>query len=296
VDERHLEVPAERLDDLLCLVLPQQAVVDEDTRELVADRLVHEESGDRGVDAPRERTQHPLAADLLADARRLLLDHRGGRPRRRRVGDAVEEVLEDLRPVRRVHDLRVELNAVYRPCDVLEDGDRRRGRAGDDARPGRRGRDGIAVAHPDRLLERQPGKKLALPLTSEVRLAELRDARSLDSSAELPGHELHPIADAEHRDAELEEPPVDSRRAIRVDGRRPAGEHERARAAALDVGRPDPVGHELGVDPALADAPRDQLRVLTPEIDHEDRPLLGFRGRDRQPHHVTHGDSSARPS
>ena len=55
------EVLAERLDDLLRLVLAQQAVVDEDARELVADRLVHEQRGDGGVDAAGERAEHALA-------------------------------------------------------------------------------------------------------------------------------------------------------------------------------------------------------------------------------------------
>ena len=62
VDERHVEVVAERLDDLLGLVLAQQAVVDEDARELVADRLVHEQRGDRRVDAAGERAQRRARA------------------------------------------------------------------------------------------------------------------------------------------------------------------------------------------------------------------------------------------
>ena len=59
-----MEVAAERLDDLLRLVLAQQAVVDEDAGELVADRLVDEQRRDGGVDAARERAEHALAADL----------------------------------------------------------------------------------------------------------------------------------------------------------------------------------------------------------------------------------------
>ena len=39
-------MPAEQLDDLLRLVLPQQAVIDEDAGELIADRLVDQERGD----------------------------------------------------------------------------------------------------------------------------------------------------------------------------------------------------------------------------------------------------------
>ena len=57
MDERDVEVLAERLDHLLGLVLAQQSVVDEDARELLADRLVHEQRRDGRVDAARERAK-----------------------------------------------------------------------------------------------------------------------------------------------------------------------------------------------------------------------------------------------
>ena len=177
VDERHVEVLAERLDDLLRLRLAQEAVVDEDARELVADRLVHEQRGDRRVDAARERAEDALRADLGADPLDLLLDHRRGRPGGRRAGDVVEEVLQDLHPARRVHDLRVELDAVELPLRRLERGDRRRRRAGDDPRALGRRDHGVAVRHPDRLLVRDVVEERAL-LGAQLRLAELGDARS----------------------------------------------------------------------------------------------------------------------
>ena len=60
VDERDVEVALERLDDLGRLVLAQQAVVDEDAGELVADRLVDEQRRDRRVDAAGERAEDAL--------------------------------------------------------------------------------------------------------------------------------------------------------------------------------------------------------------------------------------------
>ena len=80
-------------------------MVDEDARELVAHRLVDEQRGDRGVDAAGEPADDALTADLGPDALDLLLDHGGGRPRRRRARNLVEEVLQELLPVRRVDDL-----------------------------------------------------------------------------------------------------------------------------------------------------------------------------------------------
>ena len=70
VHERHLEVPRERLLDLIGLPFAVQAVVDEHARELVADRPVHEQRRDRRVDPSAQRAEHLRAADLRPDARR----------------------------------------------------------------------------------------------------------------------------------------------------------------------------------------------------------------------------------
>ena len=67
-DERHLERVAERAHDLLALVLAHQPVVDEHARQLVADRAVHEQRGDGGVDAAGEPADDLAVADLRADA------------------------------------------------------------------------------------------------------------------------------------------------------------------------------------------------------------------------------------
>ena len=58
VDELDVEMVAERLDDPRRLVLAQEAVVDEDAGQLVADRPVHEQRRHRRVDAAREATEH----------------------------------------------------------------------------------------------------------------------------------------------------------------------------------------------------------------------------------------------
>ena len=78
--ERHLERVAEGAHDLLALVLAHQAVVDEHARQLLADGAVHEQRGDRGVDAAGEPADDAAVAHLLADAADLFLDDRGRRP------------------------------------------------------------------------------------------------------------------------------------------------------------------------------------------------------------------------
>src|SRR5438105_771742 len=80
---------------------------------------------------------------------------------RNRTREAVEEVLQHLLAVRRVHDLRVELDAVQSALARLEGGDRRRRRPCHDACALRRRDDRVSVRHPDRLLRRHAFEKAA---------------------------------------------------------------------------------------------------------------------------------------
>ena len=51
MDEVHVEVGTERLLDLGRLILAQQPVVNEDTHELISNRLVYQRGRHRGVDS-----------------------------------------------------------------------------------------------------------------------------------------------------------------------------------------------------------------------------------------------------
>ena len=231
VDERHVEAVAERLDDLRGLVAAQQAVVDEDARELVADRLVHEQRRDRAVDAARERRRAPARGRPRARIRSTCSSitaagvHVGDD-----AGDAVEEVLQHLLAVRRVHDLGVEL-------------DRRRGRA-------RRPRTRRSASRPSRRRRARPSggattesrcdiqtvcsaarsRKSSLS-PAAARSCRTRRRRAVDAAAELLRHQLHAVADAERRHAELEDRRVD--RAARRRRRPRPGPPERISAAGL---------------------------------------------------------------
>ena len=57
--ERQLQLLGEALADLVGLVVAQQAVVDEDARQPVADGAVDEHRGDRRVDAAGQRRTRP---------------------------------------------------------------------------------------------------------------------------------------------------------------------------------------------------------------------------------------------
>jgi hypothetical protein len=139
------------------------------------------------------------------------------------------------------------------------------------------------VAHPDVLLvgcdvpeqgrrrreARQPGPSV-LPAQSAA-----------DGAAELLRDQLRAVADPEHRHTEVVDRGVESRRALDVDALRPSGEDDRGRLFGGHLRCRDPVRDDLGVHVELADAPRDQLRVLRSEVDDVDRPAAHCRGRSR---------------
>ena len=183
----------------------------------------------------------------------------------------------------------MELHAVEPLLGVLERRDRRRVRSRHDPRAGRRRRHRITVRHPRRLLLGQPGEERAF-VDTNLRLAELGDAGSLDPAAEILRHQLHPVTDAERRHAEPVQRRVDPRRAVRIHGCRAAAQHERERVPGPNLVRGNAVADELGVDTALTDAASDQLRVLTAEVDDQHRPLLprrlGGRQADDFPHQL----------
>ena len=81
VDQVRLHLLAEDLDDLFGLALAEQAMVDVDAGELLADGTDQQSRDDRGVHAAGEGEQDLLVTDLLAQSGELLLDEGLGQSR-----------------------------------------------------------------------------------------------------------------------------------------------------------------------------------------------------------------------
>ena len=170
-------------------------------------------------------------------------------------------------------DLGVELHPVEVAGDVLDGADRGVGGAGDDLETGGDARHVVAVAHPHRAfavdeeaVEEGPGHALGLQLG----MAELALAGRHHHAAEVAGQELHAVADAEDRHAELEELLGNGRGARLVDRLGPAGEDDPLGREGLDRRQLHVEGMQLAVDVGLAHPPGDQLGVLGAEIENED--------------------------
>ena len=133
--------------------------------------------------------------------------------------------------------LGVVLHAGQPAGAVLERRDGRAGADRDDLEALRRGGDRVAVAHPHRLLAGQSRMQFAAK-DFHLGAAVLAGAGAGDGAAEGLRHGLESVADAEHRDVQVEQRRVELRSAVGVHTGRPAGQHDRLRVLGLDLARP----------------------------------------------------------
>ena len=95
-----------------------------------------------------------------------------------------------------------------------------------------------------------------------------------DFAAQLVGHVMQAVADAQHGQAEVQDLLFGDGRAGFVDGRRASGEDDAAGRVALDFFERGRAREDDGEDVLFADAARDELGVLRAEVEDDDR--LGF--------------------
>ena len=225
--QRQLQ-PLVAFANLRGLVEPQHAVVDENTRQLIADRAMKDQGGDSGIDAAAERAHDTAASDLRADPRRRLLDERRHRPVAGAAADPVGEVPQNLEAAFRVNDFRVKQNRVQQPRRIRHRGHRRVRARRHHLEPVGGRRDEIAVTrpHPDfvRDIDEQRGGIARLRAAGATagnaprcdvaasvrsgrhlhdRVAVLAMRRRIDAAAEVLRHQLHAVADPEDRTADV---------------------------------------------------------------------------------------------
>ena len=234
----------------------------------------------------------PVSRAWVSTRERISFDGRfdevGGRPRGPRPGDAEDEVAQDVAAVRSVDDLGVELDPEEPAAGVGQAGEGR-GRGlgrGDEAcrQPG----DRVAVAHPDRLVPLEAREEAILGRDRDRRRSVLPTRRRQDVAAQLEGHQLGPVADAQHRDPPVPDRRIRLRGTLVVDGVGAARQDDRAGPAALQLGIRSVVRKELRVDVELADAAGDELGELAAEVEDDDGVGLG-RAR------LAAGDGAPRP-
>ena len=269
-DEVHLEPPAEGLDDLLPLVLPQEAVVHEDAGELAPHRAVDEGGGDRGVHPAREAADDLFLPHLGADAAGRLVDEGAHGPVPRAAADAEDEVAEDLLAPRGVDHLGVELDAVEPVVGRDHRGHGRAVRVGERPEAGRGRLDRVPVAHPDGLAPGRAREDAHRRVHHQLGPAVLAAVHRGHPPPEEVGHELHPVADAENRDILAQKLGVDGGGTVFVNARWAPRQDHSPGLRRQELAPGSGAGVDLAVRPELAHAPRDQLGVLGAEVEDED--------------------------
>ena len=110
-------------------------MIDEHAGELLADGFVEQNRGNRAVDAARQAAKYALVADLGADVGDLVRAEFGHRPVAGKSADLVDEIGQQLCPVRGVNHLGVKHRRVIVLRFVDADRERRVGRSADDLEP-----------------------------------------------------------------------------------------------------------------------------------------------------------------
>ncbi len=273
MDQRDVVMPAEQVDDLLGFAGAQQAGVDKDAGQLVADSLVQQCRRDRGIDPARQAADDIAVADPFADAVERIGAEQGHGPVAAATRDLVGKVAQQFRTLRGMRHLGMKQKAIKPPLVI---GDR--GKGGRFARryraeAGRHHVDLVAVAHPHLgavALGPQPVEQEAVVENVDKGAAELLMLAQRDPAAQFVAHRLHAVADAQHRDPKAE---GDRRRPrCRTFGHRgrAAREDDRPRVEVAHLAVADRIGVDFAIHPALAHAARDQLGNLAAEIDDQD--------------------------
>ena len=267
--DAHAEAVVHGALDLIALVLAQQAVVDKDAGELLADRAVEERGGHGAVHAAGEGQQHLAAADLGADLLNGLADVIRHAPLGGKAADLIEKVLQNFGAVDGVQHLGMELHAVELLFRVLDSGVGAARGVRDGAEAGGKALDLDAVAHPVDARRLDAVEQQTRAVVRQLHLAILADLGSAAGAAELMDHQLLTVADAENGQAQLENGVVE-RGGVRLKHRRgAAGEDDGGGVKSADVVHRHGVGLDLAVDAAFTHAARDEQIVLPAEIQYQ---------------------------
>ena len=194
---------------LLNLSCSQQAMINEDARQLLSDGSLHESGGDGRVDSPRQATDNSRVPHLITNSRNLLVDDPRHRPSWLTLGDLPQEVLEDALPVSGVHDFGMELHSGHSTFDVLESCHRRSGSAGQHVESGRRNVHAVSVRHPDVVRFGQAAQQSPRGANRQRGPAVLAPPGASDRTSETLGHGLESVANPEYRDIQFEDPRIE---------------------------------------------------------------------------------------
>ena len=226
VYQLHVEFVRKGIDDLFCFAEAQEAVVDENAGQLIANGFVYEDRCDRGIDAAGEGADDIVISDFFTDIFDSDVDVVAHGPAAFTFADVEEEVLQHGCAFRGVDDLRMELDSVEAAGFICHRSSRGEVGVTGESEAGRHLCDGIAMAHPYRCLFGDALEECGAAVSVEIGVTVFMFFRFRNFAAQGLGHELHAVADAEDRHACFEYVRIDLRRIFRIDAGWAAGEND----------------------------------------------------------------------
>ena len=217
-----IEVVLECRFDQSPFILSQQAVVDKDAGQAIADGAGEQGRHDRRINATTETADHTAFPDKIGQQRTLCLHEIGHPPRAAAATHFVEKVAEQVDAMWRMSHFWVELQTVE-PTLVMHHrcGRTRIGRR-DDFEFIRKITYLITMAHPHRHVLRKMLKQSCCPLDHQLRASVLACLCPLNRRPEQMASQLHAVADPKHRNAHVEDGRIAPRRPRFVDAGRAA--------------------------------------------------------------------------
>ncbi len=258
--------------DLVALILSEETVINEDARQLLADRLREQDRRHGGVDAARKRTERLARADLLAQGFDRRLDKGRHLPIALAQRDAAHKVFKNLRAVFRVHDFGMELHGIELSCRIFHSRDGAVCRLCRHAKAFGRFGDVVGVAHPTDALLRYISEEHGRPVRNlKLRPAVLADRRRFNLAAKFVCHELRTVAYTEDGHAKGENFLAVRRGILLVDALGAARKDDRLGRERTKLLQRERMRMHLAVDAALAHAACDQLVVLTAKVQYDNQ-------------------------
>jgi len=247
-------------------------MIDEDAGKLGSQGFSEESGADGAIDAAGEREEYLPLADFFShcgDSGNLIIGHR---PIALSVADFEEEVTDHLQTIFGMIHFRVELHA-KEPAPHVSDCDiRASDRVCGQGEAIRYDFHIIAVAHPADAGIGQVFKQRAAGIIEGLCFSIFSRGILLsryDFTAEGIGHKLASVADSEDRDSEPKDLLVNMGSGLKVNGIRAAGKDKADRVFIFKDRERGREGENFAVDAALTDSARDQLVILSAEVEDD---------------------------
>ena len=112
VPQAHLEMIRKKLTHRVLFAITQQAVIDKDTGQLIANGTMNQGCGHTGINAATQAEDDLILPNLFTDLCNRLVEVTRHRPVFATATDAMDKILDDLRAFGRVDHLRMKLKAV----------------------------------------------------------------------------------------------------------------------------------------------------------------------------------------